>query len=421
MNQTASVHLRDRARPRAGPRRLRIITLAGAELEIVESNEPRVGAKIARGLDRMIEQIVGARETRVGHVHHGCRDASETKPPRRTFGLARERMRLVRRFGALRRRREVNEHAAALDLHRERRHAILFESRLADAGAAVELPTVPGTSDVIAVETAVAERPADVVADIRHCAELSILERDRDGDGLRLATLERGPREFLDAADVDPVFLTSHGVHRAAPSRDRQDDRATGHEGADGDARLRAGRQYARRVCRAIQDRNNEMGKGHSRREHQGAVRPKQPPREHFMGTVMKLPHRNFLHLAAGAAALPAFSRIAWAQVYPSRPVRIIVGFAPGGAADIVARLIGQWLSERLGRPFIIENRPGASGNIATEAVVRAPPDGYSLLMIAPANVSTVTLYEKLNFNFVRDIAPIASIARQPYLMVVNP
>src|SRR5262249_8807708 len=208
----ASVHLRNRARPRAGPRRLRIITLAGAELEIVESNEPRVGAKIARGLDRMVEQIVGARETRVGHVHHGRRDASETKPPRRTFGLARKRMQLVRRFGAPRRRREVNEHAAVLDLHRECRHAILFDSGFADAGAAMELPTMPRTSDVIAVETPVAERPADVVADIRHRAELSILERDRDGDGLRLATLERSPRELLDAADVDPVFLTSHGV-----------------------------------------------------------------------------------------------------------------------------------------------------------------------------------------------------------------
>jgi len=114
-------------------------------------------------------------------------------------------------------------------------------------------------------------------------------------------------------------------------------------------------------------------------------------------------------------------SRIAWAQTYPARPVRIIVGFAAGGGGDIVARLMGQWLSERLGQPLIIENRPGASGNIATEAVVRAPPDGYSLLMVAPANVSNVTLYEKLNFNFVRDIAPIASIARQPYLMVVNP
>jgi tripartite-type tricarboxylate transporter receptor subunit TctC len=125
--------------------------------------------------------------------------------------------------------------------------------------------------------------------------------------------------------------------------------------------------------------------------------------------------------MAVGAAALPAVPRVARAQSYPARPVRIIVGFAAGGGGDIVARLMGQWLSERLGQPLIIENRPGASGNIATEAVVRAPPDGYSLLMVAPANVSNATLYEKLNFNFIRDIAPIASITRQPYLMVVNP
>src|SRR5262249_15910842 len=121
-------------------------------------------------------------------------------------------MRLVRRFGPPRRCRDVDEHAAALNLDRECRHAILFEPGFADARAAIELPTMPGTSDIIAVESAVAERPADVVADVRHCAELSILERDRDGDGLRLATLERSPRELLDAADVDPVFLTSHSV-----------------------------------------------------------------------------------------------------------------------------------------------------------------------------------------------------------------
>jgi len=160
------------------------------------------------------------------------------------------------------------------------------------------------------------------------------------------------------------------------------------------------------------------MGKGHSRREHQGAVRPKQPPREHFMGTVMKLPRRNFLHLAAGAAALPAFSRIAWAQVYPSRPVRIIVGFAPGGAADIVARLIGQWLSERLGRPFIIENRPGAGSNIATEVVMRAAPDGYTLLLAGISQAVNAALYEKL--NFMRDIAPVAGIMRMPVVMEIN-
>ena len=135
----------------------------------------------------------------------------------------------------------------------------------------------------------------------------------------------------------------------------------------------------------------------------------------------MKLPRRQFLHLAAGAAALPAVSRIAWAQAYPTRPVRIIVGFPAGGATDIVARLMGQWLSERLGQPFVIENRPGAGSNIATEAVVRAPPDGYTLLLVGPPNAINATLYEKLNFNFIRDIAPVAGIIRVPIVMVVNP
>src|SRR5262245_50536273 len=135
----------------------------------------------------------------------------------------------------------------------------------------------------------------------------------------------------------------------------------------------------------------------------------------------MKLPRRTFLHLAAGAAALPAVSRIARAQTYPSRPVRIIVGFPAGGGADIVARLIGQWLSERLGQQFIIENRPGAGTNIATEAVVRAVADGYTLLLVAAANAMNATLYEKLNFNFIRDIAPVASIIVVPNFMVVNP
>src|SRR5437870_5608553 len=128
----------------------------------------------------------------------------------------------------------------------------------------------------------------------------------------------------------------------------------------------------------------------------------------------MKLPRRKFLYLAAGAAALPAVSRIAWAQAYPTRPVRIIVGFAPGHAIDIVTRIIGQWLSERLGQQFIIENRPGAGGNIATEAVVRAPPEGYTLLAIGSNNMINATLYEKLNYNFIRDIAPVASIYRVP-------
>ena len=136
----------------------------------------------------------------------------------------------------------------------------------------------------------------------------------------------------------------------------------------------------------------------------------------------MKRPHRRqILHLAAGATALPAVSRIAWAQAYPSRPVRIIVGFAPGGTFDIMARLIGQWLSERLGQPFVIENRSGGGGNIGTEAVVRAPADGYTLLLVGTANVISTTLYEKLNFNFIRDIVPVAGIARVPEVMVVNP
>ena len=135
-------------------------------------------------------------------------------------------------------------------------------------------------------------------------------------------------------------------------------------------------------------------------------------------------PHhrRQFLHLAAGAAALPAASRIAMAQAYPSRPVRLIVGFPAGGGADIVARLIGQWLSERLGQPFVIENRPGASSNIAAEAVVRSPPDGYTLLLVTmPANAINATLYDQLNFNFIRDIAPVAGLTRDPLVMLVNP
>jgi tripartite-type tricarboxylate transporter receptor subunit TctC len=117
----------------------------------------------------------------------------------------------------------------------------------------------------------------------------------------------------------------------------------------------------------------------------------------------MKLPRRQFLHLAAGAAALPVISRVARAQAYPTRPVRLIVGFAPGGTADIIARLIGQWLSERLGQQFVIENRPGAGTNIATEAVVRAPPDGYTLLLASASGAINATLYDKLNFNFIRD------------------
>jgi tripartite-type tricarboxylate transporter receptor subunit TctC len=135
----------------------------------------------------------------------------------------------------------------------------------------------------------------------------------------------------------------------------------------------------------------------------------------------MKLPRRNFLHLAAGAAALPVVSRFAWAQAYPSRPVRIIVGFAPGGATDIMARLMGQSLSERLRQPFVIENKPGAATNIATEAVVNAAPDGYTLLMVTSVNAINASVYEKLNFNLIRDVVPIASIHREPFVMEANP
>jgi hypothetical protein len=136
----------------------------------------------------------------------------------------------------------------------------------------------------------------------------------------------------------------------------------------------------------------------------------------------MKLPHRRqFLHLAAGAAALPAASRIARAQAYPTRPVRVIVPFAPAGSTDIAARLMGQWLSERLGQQFVIENRPGASTTIGTEAVVRAPADGYTLLLVGTASAINTTLFEsKLNYNFLRDIVPIAGIFRVPNVMVVR-
>jgi tripartite-type tricarboxylate transporter receptor subunit TctC len=135
----------------------------------------------------------------------------------------------------------------------------------------------------------------------------------------------------------------------------------------------------------------------------------------------MKLPRRNFLHLAAGAAALSAVSRVARAQSYPSRPVRVVVPFPAGGPADILARLMGQWLSERLGQPFVIDNRPGATGNIGTEAVVKSPPDGHTLLLASTANVINATLYDKLNFNVIRDIAPVATISRYAFVMVVHP
>jgi tripartite-type tricarboxylate transporter receptor subunit TctC len=134
----------------------------------------------------------------------------------------------------------------------------------------------------------------------------------------------------------------------------------------------------------------------------------------------MKLPRRTFLCLAAGVAALPAASRMAWAQTYPTRPLRLIVPFTPGGAPDVIARLMGERLSDRLGQPFIIENRPGAAGNIGTEVVVRAPPDGYTLVMVLSANTINPAIYENLSFNFIRDIVPVASIARAPLVMEVH-
>src|SRR5215472_2027886 len=135
----------------------------------------------------------------------------------------------------------------------------------------------------------------------------------------------------------------------------------------------------------------------------------------------MKLPRRQFLHLAAGAATLPSMSRFAWAQAYPTRPVHIIVGLAAGGPADLVARLIAQWLSERLGQPFLIENRTGAAGNIATAAVARAPADGYTLVSVNSVNAINAALYQKLNFNLITDIAPVAAITRAPIVLLVNP
>ena len=136
---------------------------------------------------------------------------------------------------------------------------------------------------------------------------------------------------------------------------------------------------------------------------------------------MLKLPRRTFLHLTVCAAALPIAPRIAWAQTYPARPVRLIVGFAPGGATDIAARVMGQWLSEQFGQQFVIENRTGAATNIATETVARAPADGYTLLTVTASNAINATLYDKLGFNFIRDIAPVGGIIRYPLVMQVNP
>jgi tripartite-type tricarboxylate transporter receptor subunit TctC len=144
-------------------------------------------------------------------------------------------------------------------------------------------------------------------------------------------------------------------------------------------------------------------------------------PRNHECRLATQHSRRRILRLAAGALALPAVSRSAWAQAYPARPVRIIVGFPAGGGADITARLIGQWLSERLGRPFIIENRAGANANIATEAVAKSRPDGYTLLLAGSYNATNASLYDKLTFNFIRDLVPVAPILRAPFVMEVNP
>jgi tripartite-type tricarboxylate transporter receptor subunit TctC len=135
----------------------------------------------------------------------------------------------------------------------------------------------------------------------------------------------------------------------------------------------------------------------------------------------MTLPRRQFLHLATGAVAFPAISSSARAQTYPIRPVRIIVGFPAGGPTDIVARVMAQWLSERLGQEFVVDNRPGAASNIATEAALRAPPDGYTLLQVTSTNAVNVTFYENLKFNFMSDIAPVAGIIRVPFVMEINP
>src|SRR5262245_4013812 len=161
------------------------------------------------------------------------------------------------------------------------------------------------------------------------------------------------------------------------------------------------------------------MGQGHPGGQHQGGMNVTSLAFQR--GTLMKLPRRQFLHLAASAAALPAVSRIAQAQAYPSRPVRIVVPFPPGGNIDLIARMTGELLSRRLGQPFIIENRPGAGTHVGTEAVVRSAADGYTLLLASLPAAINATLYEKLNFNFIRDIAPVASVIGAPFVMEINP
>jgi tripartite-type tricarboxylate transporter receptor subunit TctC len=167
--------------------------------------------------------------------------------------------------------------------------------------------------------------------------------------------------------------------------------------------------------------RSNDIISDLVRRCYAGVVREVPPQAEIIIGAHMKMPRRQFLKLVAGAFAVPASARIASAQTYPARAVHVIVGYAAGGASDIAARLIGQRLSERLGQPFIIENRPGAASNLATETVVNAPPDGHTLLLVSASNAINATLYDKLNYNFIRDIAPVGSITRGPLVMLVNP
>src|SRR5262249_22086060 len=236
----------------------------------------------------------------------------------------------------------------------------------------------------------------------------------RHPDSGRVRAGLRGKCIFWDRRSAEH---TSGDRREAQPGNQRSALRSKDQGAPRRDGRYGACRD-ACRFQQAHRRRNGEMGQGDPRGQHQGGMKRR------FTGIserdVMKLPRRNFLHLAAGAAALPAVSRIARAQAYPSRPVRIVVGFPAGGAPDIIARLIGQVLSERLGQQFVIENRPGAASNIGTEIVVRAPPDGYTLLMVVATNTVNATLYDKLNFNFIRDIAPVASIAGTSYGMLVN-
>src|SRR5262249_527614 len=193
----------------------------------------------------------------------------------------------------------------------------------------------------------------------------------------------------------------AHRDHRQTQQGDQRGPCRPQYQNAPCRPRWRCACWLARRVRQAHRRRNRQVGRGNPGGKHQGGISIAIQ-----RGDAMKLPRRTFLHLAVGAAAVPAMPRFAWAQSYPTRPVRLILGYAPGNAPDIVARLIGQWLSERLGQPFIIENRPGGGGNIGTEAVVRASPDGYTLLYVTTANASNATLFENLKFNFMRDIAP---------------